>query len=243
MQVTFIGCGDAFGSGGRFNTCIHVEDDAGAFLMDCGATSLVAMKKQGVARNGIDAILLTHFHADHFGGLPFFLLDAQLYAKRTAPLLIAGPPGLRGWYERAMAIAFPGERTLPFELTLHEVSIGKPATLNGRAVTAFPVVHDERVGPCLAYRIECPGKTICYSGDTQWTDTLIDAARGADLFICECYTYEKPRKSHMSLVALREHLPRIAARRVVLTHLGEEMLGRMADVEFDCAVDGLVIEV
>jgi ribonuclease BN (tRNA processing enzyme) len=242
MKVTFVGCGDAFGSGGRFNTCIHVEDDAGAFLIDCGATSLVAMKKLGIDRNDIDAILFTHFHADHFGGVPFFVLDAQLYARRTAPLLIVGPPGLRGWYERAMALAFPGERTLPFELILHEVSIGEPATLNGRTVTAFPVVHDERVGPCLAYRIERRGKTICYSGDTQWTDTLIDAASGAELFICECYTYEKPRKSHMSLVALREHLPQIAARRIVLTHLGEEMVARMADVEFDCAVDGLVIE-
>ncbi len=243
MKVTFIGCGDAFGSGGRFNTCIHVEDDAGDFLMDCGASSLVAMKKLGIDRIGIDTILLTHFHADHFGGLPFFLLDAQLNAKRTAPLLIAGPPGLRGWYERAMALNFPGERTLPFELTLHEIPIGEPATLNGRTVTAFPVVHDARAGPCLSYRIEHAGKTICYSGDTEWTDTLIDAAQGADLFICECYMYERPRKTHMSLAALRENLPRVGARRVILTHLSEDMLSRMADVEFDCAVDGLVVEV
>lgn len=243
MKVTFVGCGDAFGSGGRFNTCIHVEDRNGAFLLDCGASSLVAMKKTGIDRGAIDAILLTHFHADHFGGLPFFLLDAQLNVKRTAPLLIVGPPGLRSWYERAMALAFPGERTLPFELTLHEVTIGEPAMLNGCKVTAFHVVHDERAGPCLAYRVESDGRTLCYSGDTQWTDTLIEAAGGADLFICECYMYEKPRKSHMSLAALRPQLPRIGAKRVILTHLSEDMLAHMSDVDLDCAVDGLVVDV
>jgi len=241
MKVTFVGCGDAFGSGGRFNTCIHVEDGNGALLLDCGASSLVAMKKAGIDRGAVGAILLTHFHADHFGGIPFFLLDAQFNVKRKSPLLIAGPPGLRGWYERAMALAFPGDRTLPFELTLHEIAIGEPAMLNGRKVTAFPVVHDERAGPCLAYRVESEGKTICYSGDTEWTDTLIEAARGADLFICECYMFEKLRKSHMSLSALRPQLPRIGAKRVVLTHLSEDMLARMSDVNLDCAVDGLVI--
>lgn len=243
MKVTFVGCGDAFGSGGRFNTCIHAEDAAGTFLMDCGATSLVAMKKLGIDRNAINTILLTHFHADHFGGIPFFLLDAQLIARRKTPLLIVGPPGLRNWYERAMALAFSGERSMPFELVLHEIAIGKPTTLNGCRVTAFHVLHDERAGPCLAFRVESAGKTLCYSGDTEWTDTLIEAARGADLFICECYMYEKPRKSHMTLAALRDHLPRVGAGRVVLTHLSEDMLAHMADVEFDCAVDGLVVEV
>lgn len=242
MKVTFVGCGDAFGSGGRFNTCIHV-DDGGAFLLDCGASSLVAMKKTGIDRGAIDTILLTHFHADHFGGIPFFILDQQLNVKRQTPLLIAGPPGLRDWYQRAMTLAFPGDRTLRFDLTLHEVAIGTPEKLNGRAVTAFPVQHDPRAGPCLAYRVESRGKTICYSGDTEWTETLVEAARNADLFICECYMYEKPRKSHMSLSALRPHLARIGAKRVVLTHLSEDMLAHLHDVELDCAVDGMVVEI
>lgn len=243
MKVQFLGCGDAFGSGGRFNTCIHVSAGHGAFLLDCGATSVVAMKRFGIDSNGIDAILFTHFHADHFGGIPFFLLDAQLNAKRTKPLLLVGPPGLRDWLPRAMSLAFPGERTLPFELTLHEVEIGVPTNLAGMTVTAFPVVHDERAGPCLTYRINVDDKTLCYSGDTEWVDTLVDAATGADLFICECYSYEKPIKAHLSHAMLRQHLPRIGAKRVVLTHLSQDMLARMTDVEFDCAVDGLVVDV
>jgi ribonuclease BN (tRNA processing enzyme) len=111
------------------------------------------------------------------------------------------------------------------------------------AVTAFHVVHDDRAGPCLAYRIESGGKTLCYSGDTEWTDALIAAARGADLFVCECYTYDRPRKSHMALSVLRQHLPVIGAKRVILTHMSEDMLTRMAEVEYDCAADGLVVEV
>lgn len=243
MKVQFAGCGDAFASGGRFNTCIHVEQGPQRFLLDCGASSLVALRKAGIDRGAIDAILLTHFHADHFGGIPFFVLDQQLNVRRTRPLLIAGPPGLRDWYARAMALAFPGERTLPFDLTLHEVEIGVAQPLLGMTVTPTHVKHDDRAGPCLAYRIESGGRTLCFSGDTEWTDALIEAARGADLFICECYMFDKLRKSHMTLSVLRQHLPAIGAKRVILTHLSEDMLAHLADVELECAVDGIMVEV
>jgi len=95
MQLQFVGCGDAFGSGGRFNTCLHVTGASANFLIDCGASSLIAMNRLAIAQNEIQAILFTHFHADHFGGLPFFLLNAQFFAKRTEPLIVAGPHGLK----------------------------------------------------------------------------------------------------------------------------------------------------
>ena len=169
MRLQFIGSGDAFGSGGRFNTCFHVEGGGANFLIDCGATSLVAMKRLPIERNAIDLILLTHFHLDHFGGVPFFMLDAQLVAKRTRPLTIAGPPGLPAWYNRLLAATFPGERKLPFELTLREVEIGARNMIGALTVAPFHVRHDDNAGPCLAYRIELEGKVICYSGDTEWT--------------------------------------------------------------------------
>lgn len=241
LRLQFVGCGDAFGSGGRFNTCFHVTGGKTNFLIDCGASSLVAMKKIDVDRNAVDLILLTHFHLDHFGGVPFFVLDAQLVAKRNRPLTIAGPPGLTEWYSRLFAAAFPGERKLPFELRIRELAIGARTELCGLAVQPFHVHHDDKVGPCLAYRIELGGKILCYSGDTEWTDVLIDVARNADLFICECYMFEKTVRAHLSLSTLREKLPSVGAKRVVLTHMSDDMLSQGSDVGFETAADGKIV--
>ena len=82
MRLQFVGCGDAFGSGGRFNTCFHLVGRDINALIDCGATSLVSMNKLAIDRNAIRLILLTHFHADHVGGVPFFILEANYILKR-----------------------------------------------------------------------------------------------------------------------------------------------------------------
>ena len=243
MRLQFIGCGDAFGSGGRFNTCFHVHGAGQNFLIDCGASSLVAMTRLAIDRNAIDLILLTHFHADHFGGVPFFVLDAQLVAKRTRSLTIAGPPGLTDWYDRLFAATFPGDRKLPFKLILRELEIGARNGIHGLVITPFHVRHDDKAGPCLAYRIELEGKIICYSGDTEWTESLVEAARGADLFICECYMFEKVVRAHLSLSTLRDKLPAIGAKRVVLTHMSEDMLSRLSEIEFETASDGGTISI
>ena len=243
MQLQFIGSGDAFGSGGRFNTCFHVTGGAANFLIDCGATSLVGMKRLGIDRNAINTILLTHFPLDHFGGVPFFILDSMFAARRTAPLRLAGPPGLRGWYERLMAATFPGERTLRYELAFQEMEIGRDNEVGGLHVTPFHMRHDDRAGPCLGYRISLDGKTLAYSGDTEWTDALIDLGRDADLFICECYTYERVMKVHLALKTLEPHLPAIGAKRLILTHMSDDMLSRLDGLPYETATDGKTVEI
>ncbi|MGY3695145.1 ribonuclease BN (tRNA processing enzyme) [Bradyrhizobium sp. USDA 3240] len=105
MQLQFVGCGDAFGSGGRFNTCFHVSGACVNFLIDCGASSLPALKRLEIDRNAIDLILITHFHGDHFAGLPFFLLDAQ-FSRRTRPLVIAGPESIETKLPAVMEVMF-----------------------------------------------------------------------------------------------------------------------------------------
>lgn len=242
MRLQFIGCGDAFGSGGRSNTCMHVTGNPTNFLFDCGASAPPAMKQHGIDPNAIDLILITHFHGDHFGGVPFFILEATFVTRRTRPLIIAGPPGLTGWYERLMTATFPGERKLPFALTLRELEIGRRQEIGGVLVTPYHVRHDDKAGPCLAYRVEVDGRIISYSGDTEWTEALIGAAKDADLFVCECYTFEKSVPAHLNYKLLREKLPAIAAKRTVLTHMSEDMLAHLDEIEYETAKDGMIVE-
>ena len=243
MQLRFIGCGDALGSGGRANTCFQVTGESINFLIDCGASSLPAMKRLNVARDDIDLILITHFHGDHFGGLPFFLLDAQ-FARRTRPLVIAGPQGIETRLAQLMEALFEhsSKTKQRFDLSVVALNPGESRTFGAIKVTPYPVVHGESGGPFLAYRVEAGGRIISYSADTEWTDTLISAARGADLFIAEAYYYDKIVKNHLSLKTLEAHLPEINARRVILTHMSDDMLGRLGQLPHMTASDGMVVE-
>jgi ribonuclease BN (tRNA processing enzyme) len=244
MQLQFVGCGDAFGSGGRFNTCFHLVGRGINALIDCGATSLVSMNKLAINRNDIDVIFISHFHADHIGALPFFILESNYVLKRQRPLTIAGPPGLKSHYAEIMEVAFPGSNSLElsFPLTLRELEIGKRNEIAPMRLTPYHVVHDDRAGPCLGFRIEAEGKVIAFSGDTQWTETLIDIGRDADLFICEAYTRDKPVTGHMALSLLEPHLGKIRPKRLVLTQMSNDMLARRAELPFETAEDGMIVE-
>lgn len=242
MDLQFLGSGDAFGSGGRFNTCFHVRDRRGAFLVDCGASSMIAIRKFGVDPNAIRAILITHLHGDHFGGLPFFILDAQLVSRRTEPLTIAGPPGLRDRLMTALENFFPGstavERRFAIEIRELEPRIGHD--VEGIEVTPYVVKHACGAPP-FALRIATDGVTLCYSGDTEWVEALGEAARGVDLFIAETYFFDRQVKFHLDYATLARHLPEIGAKRVVFTHMSPEMMARTSEAGYEAAEDGMVI--
>jgi len=244
MHLQFVGCGDAFGSGGRFNTCFHLVGPGINALIDCGATSLVSLNKLAINRNDIDVIFISHFHADHVGGVPFFILEATHVLKRERPLTIAGPPGLKARYPELMEAAFPGTKTLQlrFPLALRELEIGRRSEIGPVQVTPIHVMHDDRAGPCLGFRFEAQGKVIGFSGDTEWTDALIEIGHAADLFICEAYMRDKPVKSHMVLSALERRLGQIRPKRLVLTHMSTDMLARRAELAFETAEDGMIVE-
>ncbi|HEY1425455.1 MAG TPA: MBL fold metallo-hydrolase [Caulobacteraceae bacterium] len=242
LRLRFLGCGDAFASGGRFNTCFLVEQAADAFLIDCGASSLVAIRRFGVDPNAIGKIFISHLHGDHFGGLVFFLLDAQHVSRRQRPLTIAGPKGLEQRLTAAREALFPGssERPLRFDLNFHELEIGRRDQVEDVAVTPFAAAHSSGA-PSLALRLEVDGRTIAYSGDTAWTETLIETARGADLFVCEASFRGRKVTGHMDVDELLEHLPEIGAARVFLTHMGDEVLAGSAPPGTSKAEDGLVV--
>lgn len=241
VRLEFLGSGDAFGSGGRFQTCLHLSGAGEALLVDCGASSLVAMKRAGLDPGLVDAVVLSHLHGDHFGGLPFLILDAQ-FSRRTRPLLIVGPPGVRARVEAAMEVFFPGSTGVQrkFEVRFLELDPNLPAPIGKATVTAFPVVHPSGA-PASALRLVCGGRTITYSGDTEWTESLIEAARGADLFVCEAYTFERQVKYHLDYRTLATHADRTRAKRIILTHMGPDMLEHEAETRFERAHDGLVV--
>jgi len=243
MRLQFVGCGDALGSGGRYNTCFHLRGDHANCLIDCGASSLSALKKLGIARDDIDLILITHFHGDHFAGLPFLLLDAQ-FSHRRRPLVIAGPESIEMRLTQVMEALFEhSSKTKPkFDLSVVALKPKEKRTFGAVCVTPYPVVHGESGGPFLAYRIEAEGRAIAYSADTEWTDTLIPAARDADLFICEAYYYDRVVKNHLDLTTLEKHLPELNPKKLVLTHMSDDMLGRLGELQHTAASDGLVIE-
>ena len=244
VRVRFVGSGDAFGSGGRFQTCILVDAPGTRFLVDCGASSLVALRQQGIEPNGIDGVVLSHLHGDHCGGIPFLLLDAIFASKRARPLTIVGPIGSAPRLRVLLETMFPGSGVMRPHFPLSYVELSprrRQEVLAGVAVTPWPARHAPESEPSLL-RIECGGKAITFTGDSDWTPELIGAARGADLLIAECYAYDRPVKLHMAYTTLRPRLGELQAKRVVLTHLSPEMLRRLDQVDVPCAHDGLVIE-
>lgn len=247
MKLTVIGCGDAFGSGGRSNTCFMIEAGGRTILLDCGASAPVALKARNVDLNAIDGVVLSHLHGDHFGALPFLLLDWQFHQRRERPLTIAGPPGTRERLDAACEVFFPrsSKNVWRFPLEVRELAPGQRHDVLDFAVSTVEVVHQSGA-PSTAVRIERGGKVLGYSGDTEWTDALIPVADGADLFIMECYDYSRDLPGHSSFAMIRRKRSVLRARRIMLTHMNPTMLQRTGEAVsegFLVAEDGLSLAI
>jgi len=244
VQVQFLGSGDAFGSGGRLQSCILVTHPAGRFLIDCGASAMISLRRFGVDPNSIDSIFITHLHGDHFGGLPFFILDARLVSRRTAPLLVAGPPGLAKRLPGAMEACFPGswgaKRKFATDVREMEPRVSLPS--GAVRVTPFIGLHPSGEN-AYSLRFEVGGRVISCTGDTEWTEALAEAARGADLLIAEAYFYEKKVPFHLDYRTLVEKSAGLGIRRTVITHMSADMLSKTGLAACDVADDGKVFEV
>jgi ribonuclease BN (tRNA processing enzyme) len=242
--ITFLGTGDAFGHGGRLQPCMCVKTPLRHFLMDCGATATLAMHRYGISPNDIELILISHLHGDHFGGLPFFMLDAQLHSKRRAPLTIVGPEGTKQRLNDAMEIMFPGSSKIEqqFSLKVTELQPGTPWRYHEMTVHALEAIHPSG-SPALAFRLEIGDKVIAYTGDTEWFDGLIPILKNADLLIAESYFYEKPIKYHLNYRTLMDQLPVLKPGKLLLTHMGQDMLDRLEEIESEAAYDGLKVRI
>jgi ribonuclease BN (tRNA processing enzyme) len=137
---------------------------------------------------------------------------------------------------------FPGSHVMTprFPLTYAELPTSVATRVLDLVVTPEPARHVPETRP-TALRVEVGGRSIAYTGDTEWTDDVARVARDVDLLIAECYFYARPIKNHMTYAAIADGVRTAGARRVILTHMSNEMLAHRDDVPEECAEDGMVV--
>lgn len=246
MQLTVLGCGDAFGTGCRLQTSYYVRAASTSFLIDCGATTLIGMRREGLSLDEIDAVFISHLHGDHFGGLPWLYLDAKYLSRRTRPLIIVGPSGIEKRFNALSEALYPGtlEGAHDFDLVFVEFEERSPLEIAGITVTPFEVFHPSGAPP-YALRFSIEGKVLSFTGDTGWVEALLDVSRDADLFITECFQYDYKMSMHLDYETIDANYSRLAAKRILLTHMGEEMLAagsRLDLTRYELAEDGMTID-
>jgi ribonuclease BN (tRNA processing enzyme) len=246
MQLTIIGCGDAFGAGGRLQTSFCVRSDASTFLIDCGATSLIGMRRLGISLNEIDTVFVSHLHGDHFGGLPWLLIDAKYMSNRRRPLVVAGPKGIEARFVAVAEGLYPNSTVAErgFDLVFVEYEERTPIEIQGVTVTPFEVKHPCGAPP-YALRFEVDGKVLAFTGDTGWVEALCDVSRDADLLISECFQYDVTLPIHLDYKTIDANYAKLAAKQVLLTHMGEGMLaerGKVDAARYLLAEDGMILD-
>jgi len=244
MRITVLGAGDAFFNGGRRHSGYLVEASSSTFILDCGTTTLLALKALGITAERVDFVAISHLHGDHFGGLPFLFLEYLYEQPRTRPLLIVGPPGteerVRTLYQtlyRELA-----QRPLCFPLHFRELTPEHAETFCGIELLPFRVPHQEK-DISMGYLVKAGGKALLYSGDCGWNENLIRYSHNTDLFICECCYFHRQPAFHVSYPQVAAQRDRLGCKRLLLSHIGREVLENMDQVKIECASDGLVVEV
>ncbi len=247
MKLTIIGSSDAFGSGGRFHSSYLLETSKGRLLLDCGANSPLALKRAGVTISSIGAVAVSHCHGDHFGGLPFLFLDKMFMERGSKPLEILGPPGVETRTEALLECLYPSLKEMPrkFELVYSELPPGTATLWRGLPIRAFEVDHFSGT-PSLALSIADEGRVFSFSGDSTWCSGVIEAGRGADLYLIECTYFDTKSSMHLDYATLAAKFAEIGAKRYLLTHMGEEMLAALDKIDTTrCAAaeDGLSLTI
>ncbi len=239
VQLRCVGTGDAFGSGGRLHSCYHLQTDKMQLLLDCGCSSIAGLHGCGIKPDEIDLIVVSHLHGDHFGGIPFLFLEAKYVSRRSRPLTLVGPPGLQQQIEATLESLYPGAIGKGVDFPVHYRQL-EPETglqFGDLKLTCRPVVHGSSPH-VFGLRVEIAERVISYSGDTEWTDELLELAAGSDLFIAECFSYGPETPSHLDYQTLLKKRQLLDCRRLVLTHLGEALLERLEELELEVLKDG-----
>jgi len=242
VRTIFLGTGDAFSARGSHQAAYLVQCPETSILLDCGSATLASLKRDGIPSGPIDTVFLSHLHGDHFAGLPFLFLEYTYIEARSRPLRIAGPPGTRKRVIALFETMYPDAmQELPFKLDFTELLPDQRVQLGPVIVDPFRVPHQQRE-ISLGLSVEVGARRIVYSGDTGWTEELVTRSLKADLFICECSFYETRIPSHLDYPRLAENRERFAAKRMILTHIGHEVLARRSEIDLELASDGLTVD-
>ena len=243
VRITCLGSGDAFCSGGRRMSGYFIETPKSAMLLDCGPTVLEALQSLNISAAPVDMVFLSHLHGDHYGGMPFLFLHYLYIEPRTRPLRISGPPGtesrVRSLFE--LTYADTAAAGLHFDLSFMDAIPGVAIETKDIKIIPFPVPH-QASPPSLGCEIIAGGRKIVYSGDSGWTDELPAHTQNADIFLCECNFFESRNETHLDYPRIMENRRSFGAKRILLTHLGQEILDHARDVGLEMAHDGLVID-
>ncbi len=241
MKLTVLGCGDAFGNGGRNNSAFLLSQSGEHILVDCGASTLIRLKHESVVLEEISTILISHFHGDHYGGIPFFLISSLFENPRQRPLTIIGPPSIEAKVSELLEALYTGTLEKLGQLEITFIEYGKePIKLGDKKIVALPVEHSP---PSLPHgiRLEWKDKVFAFSGDTSWSNNLVPLCDQADLFVCECNFLHEQAFGHLCYDELVERRDQLACENIWLSHMGNEVLSQDSLV-FNKLSDGMKIE-
>jgi len=246
-----VGSADAFNGAGRAHSCYLLEaEGAQPIMIDFGATALARVKQLPRNPDQLAGILVTHLHGDHIGGIPFLLIDAMFRTRRQAPLHILGPVGTAAALGELMRVTYGpvADYTKPFEFVVEEMAPDQSRAWLGWSIESFPADHMDPPEQPLCLRVEAGGRRIAFSGDTSMCEGLLRALEDVDLGVVECTGLEHPIGRHCAWSDWEAELPKLSARRMLMSHLGDEVRaaaveGRLSRPNVDFAEDGMSLEV
>ncbi len=215
LDILFLGSGNAFAAEGSAFTSFLLN---GRYLFDAGPTVLQQLRRSGADPSQVEAIMISHFHGDHFFGLPFLFLDMWRNG-RSKDLIIAGPPGVEERAEVLFETAFPALPVRPgdFKRRYIEVADGMEAEAAGLEFTTAEVDHVAALR-CFGYRAHLCGRTLMYSGDSKLCQGLLRLAAGAEVMVLDCSNGGDPvHLSQQDVLQVRRAAP--ANATTIVTHL------------------------
>lgn len=219
MEVSFLGSSNAFAADGRYWSSFIVN---GKYQFDAPPTMLPQLKRLGIDLANIEVIFISHYHGDHFVGLPFLLLEYVYMTPRTKDLHIVGPPGCEEWLEDFSGRVYPNiTKAAGYKRIYIDANPGEEQHVAGLTFTAFAMNHVKKDGlQAMGYRVRIGDQTVAYTGDTMFCEEAISLGDGADVYVVDCTYSEGGGPEHMGLDDIRVIRERISpATQMVLTHL------------------------